>query len=163
MCVNTGKVKNGTFKQIHELHKDVVRADMITSAIQNKLSVATGTDILTERQHNSTKLQRQLNTLSSQLSSFNVGKLYKNLNQILDIQIAMSGTKLKICFSVFIQTFCETLIDAELTHRPLSCNAPTDHACMSFVANTPVQHSFHHKLTLFLLISGYLCIVSDFI
>ena len=130
--VNMGKVKNATFKEIHELHKDVIRADMITSAIQKKLSVATATDILTERRHNSTKIQRQLNTLSSQLSSFNVGKHYKNLNEILDIQIVMSDRKLKTFFSVFIQTFCQTLIDAELTHRQLSCNVPPDPSCMLY-------------------------------
>eukprot|EP01084_Bolivina_argentea_P128136 226538_1 len=59
------KVRTMTFKKIYDLHKQVEIAETLELG-NRRLSVASATEIERERRHFTTKIQRQLSTLSNQ-------------------------------------------------------------------------------------------------
>jgi hypothetical protein len=114
-----GKVRNMTFKKIYDLHKQVQIAESLEFGLTNRrLSVATATELEKERNHNQTKIHRQLSVLNNYPLS--VMPDMASLGEMVDIQLIMSDKKLKAFFSVFIQIFHQTVCDIELMFRNLN-------------------------------------------
>ncbi|ETO18207.1 hypothetical protein RFI_19073, partial [Reticulomyxa filosa] len=87
---------------------------------------ANATEIERERRHHATKIQRQLTTLQSQLREIDIEAYTNRLDEMVDLQLIMSDSKLKAFFCVFVQSFCQTLIDVELWHRQMKNATPKD-------------------------------------
>ncbi|ETO32250.1 hypothetical protein RFI_04867 [Reticulomyxa filosa] len=107
------KIRHATFAKLYELHKNIEIADTLDLG-QRRVSVANATEIERERRHHATKIQRQLSSLQSQLREIDVGPYTTRLEEMVDCEVIMSDSKLKAFFCVFVQCFCQTLIDVHL-------------------------------------------------
>ncbi|ETO18655.1 hypothetical protein RFI_18606 [Reticulomyxa filosa] len=117
-----GKVRQNTFAKIHELHKNVEIAHNFELG-HRRLSVANGTEIDRERRHHDLKIQRQILTLQSQLGEVDMNSYVGRLGEIVDLEKVMSRSKLKAFFSVFVQSFCQILIDIDLAECEMDGNS----------------------------------------